>query len=759
MVLPKLSLALPRLKLSQKLPLFFILVSTVPLIAVNFLWFNASRDNVIEATSAEEKGVTSRAAGEVESFFIAKQISLIIHAQTEAVLKNDLPKITAELQNFLLQDQDIEELTLLNQQGFEVVRVARTKVYGPGELVDQSGGTAFKVTTFVGGERYIGQAYQDENGQPVIDIAVAVVPPERAQNLQSLSTSIVGRLREAGEVRGVLIEKVRTTNLWNLLKALKVGKTGYVFLVDDKGNLLTHPKEELLGQRQSLRGTPEVDSFLSSLTSAAAVSPTVNHSVNEFGESALTTYQRIFSTNWGVIAQVPLSDTLTATNRIALFALLLFLIVSISVALVSFQLSENIVGPVRLLQAGSRIIGRGDLSYRLKIKTNDEIEELANSFNGMAAGLQDAFQSLERGKEVISAERNKLAVVLSGITDAVVAVDQDRKVLLFNTAAENLLGFTAKEVLGKPLNQIMKVLDKETKLKAEEFCPVNRGGFEGVVFGKKDLRVLGKEEKESYVNLVSGQIKEGERIGLGCILTLHDVTEEKKLEAMKVDFVSMAAHELRTPLTSLKGYLSVFIKENRERFNEEQNLFLTRIDHSADRLIALVENLLSVTRIERRAMPINIAAVNWLDIVEPITADFTRQAKEKNIKLTMVKPKKPLPKVLADKARIGEVLVNLLENAITYTNPGGKIEVSFSLEDRMIVTGVADTGIGIPRESLPHLFTKFYRVSGALEKGTKGTGLGLYIAKSIVEAHQGKIWVKSELGQGSTFSFSLPASV
>lgn len=743
---------LPRFVLAQKLLFFFVLVASLPLIVVSLLWFSSFRNEIIKVTSAEVKSIASQVAGAAESFFTTKLVSLIIHSQTEAVLGSDLPKATTELKDFLFQDQDIKELTLLNQAGFEIVRVSRTKVYAPTELVDRSVLTAFKVTTFVGGERYVSPVYKDANGDLVVDIAIAIVLPETSQNLQSLTTSISGRLRKPGEIRGVLIETATLGGLAKSLAEVKIGQSGYVFVVDDKGIVLNHPKENLLDK--NLKGVAEVGNFLRALTSGTTDTPAVNQAKSELGESVLTTHARIRPTNWGIIAEVPLAETLTPINQIGLFALLLLLTVLLFVILLSLQFSAQIVAPIKQLQSGASFIGKGNLAYRLRLKTGDEIEELAYSFNAMAESLEEAFVKLELGRETISAERNKLALVISGITDAVIAVDLSRRVLVFNSAAERITGFTVGNVLGKPIGELIKIFDKERELPVAEFCPIRKERFEGILFSGKELRLVGKGGKEAFVNFTAGQIKKGEAIGFGYIITLHDVTQEKKLEEMKIDFVSMAAHELRTPLTVIKGYLSVFRKETQNLLSEEQKKFLERIDRSADRLVALVEDLLGVTRIERGALSIKPKPTDWPSVVEPVVKEFIGRAKEKKIELTLVEPEKLLPLVLVDKLRIGEVLTNLLDNAVTYTNLGGKVKVSFALKGEEVITKVEDTGVGIPPEAIPHLFTKFYRAVGALE-GAKGTGLGLYIAKSMVERHGGRIWVESQVGKGSTFSFSL----
>jgi len=428
----------------------------------------------------------------------------------------------------------------------------------------------------------------------------------------------------------------------------------------------------------------------------------------------------------------------------ALIAIFVTIIVGFSSYL---AIQRTIINPIRQLQNSLQNIGSKDF---------EGIGGPFGSFNTIVSDLRSTIESLKQDKNMESADKDKFEVVLSGISDAIIAVDPDQKVLIFNSAAQNLTGYMVTEVLGQHIGKVIRVFDRNEELLPFDYCPINSNDSEeGAVFTKRNLKIVAKN-KEFFANLVAGKIKEGTGINLGCILALHDNTEERRLEEMKLDFVSMAAHELRTPLTSLRGYLSILIKENKDTLKPDEFTFLTRADISAQQLGALVDNLLNVSRIENHRLTISIEPVDMIQLIQQTIEQFMERAKEKNIALGFKKDDSPLPKVLIDKLRMGEVLNNLLSNAIAYTKDGGKITVWTERKDDLVVTHVQDTGEGIPKESLPHLFTKFFRISGRLEQTTKGTGLGLYISKEIIQMHHGEIWAESEAGVGSTFSFSLP---
>jgi PAS domain S-box-containing protein len=448
------------------------------------------------------------------------------------------------------------------------------------------------------------------------------------------------------------------------------------------------------------------------------------------------------------------------TNNTAFIIIGIMLIALTTIFMISHTVTTKITKPIENLQEGTRNISKGNLDYRLQIKTGDEIEELANTFNSMAANLQEAFHKLENDKNIISAERNKIALTLASIADIVITTDLNKNITIFNKAAEKLTGLREQDVLGKKITDIIKLYKKDktsnlTEVSVDEYCPITSDCNEGVVFSASRLLLKTVNGNEKFINIITGKIKDGAATNLCCILTLHDVTKEEELETMKLDFVSITAHELRTPLTSIRGYLSLFMMQE-INLNEQQKKFLTRVTISTEQLIALVENILNVSRIERGMLSIDIQKIDWLPIVTEIVNSLKDRAIDKHIEVSFIQPIDKLPQVYADKFRISQVLTNLIANAVNYTHENGKIEVSVEQKDNELITHIKDNGEGIPKEALPHLFTKFFRVSGQLEQGSKGTGLGLYISKAIIEAHQGRMYAESELGKGSTFSFTLP---
>lgn len=365
--------------------------------------------------------------------------------------------------------------------------------------------------------------------------------------------------------------------------------------------------------------------------------------------------------------------------------------------------------------------------------------------------LHTILQKSQQDFSTVQAQNQKLNQILENMPEGIIAINQNRQITYLNQTAKHLTGL-GNEALNQPIDQIIQFKDKANTLTFLHFCPI-RENYNGIIFKSSSLKIIGKTE--SYINLITTQIQ-GAGLPPTFILTLLDISQEKSFEEMKFDFVSLAAHELRTPLTSIKGYLSVFLQENKETLSPDQKELLSQATRATEQLNSLVENLLSVSRIERGVLAVNLEPVDWVSFVKNAVNDLVQRATEKEIHLEFILPSQTIPQIKVDKLRITEVLNNLLSNAIKYTEPRGQINVSVETKEGSVITHIKDTGHGISQDAINQLFNKFFRVSGPLEGGTKGTGLGLYITKSLIEMHHGKIWVTSEVDKGSNFSFSLP---
>lgn len=583
---------------------------------------------------------------------------------------------------------------------------------------------------------------------------------------------------EGTTVVAILKMQINLDQLWDVLSKVTLGETGYAYIVDSDGRLIAHPNQQLVRDNQILTSRPIINTAIKN--TPLPIWPEGYDYNNENNIPVVAQIEKVSKIGWTTVFEQSEEEAYAYTRFIRRFFLISYSFTGLVLLIISFLLSNDLVHSIHVLIQGAKKFEKEELKTRIDIASGDEFEELGNVLNSMAEKLDKTFhaldeqkrrsvktaelllrrdldlrdinEELEQEKDKIAAERNKFMVVLSGITDAVISLDLRQYIATFNASAEKITGYKAVDVVGKPVSSVLHLFDKDHEVKTDEYCPSDSDG--GVVFRGKYLKLAGNN-KQSFVNLVVGKIPGGERINLGGIISIHDLTEEQRLEEMKLDFVSMAAHELRTPLTSIRGYLSLFFDEFLNELSEKQKLLLRRVDISAKQLNSLVENLLSVSRIEKGAFAINPKPVDWLNLVKTIVEELTSRANDKHITLSLQNPGVPVS-VMADELRIGEVVTNLVVNAINYTGEGGHVTVSIEVKDDVVITHVQDTGEGIPKEAISRLFTKFFRGSTTLVQGAKGTGLGLYISKAIVTIHKGTISVESELGKGSTFTFTLP---
>ncbi|HSW97868.1 MAG TPA: ATP-binding protein [Candidatus Saccharimonadales bacterium] len=339
--------------------------------------------------------------------------------------------------------------------------------------------------------------------------------------------------------------------------------------------------------------------------------------------------------------------------------------------------------------------------------------------------------------------------IFSSLNEAAIVLDAKGTILLFNERAEKLVNITTKDAIGKNIDTIVKLYTDETLI------PYSVYGVSSDATKKQNFTfslLLDNGNKTQVLMSVSKNL-----IGRAnqTLITLLDTSQEKQLEEMKVDFVSMAAHELRTPLTAIRGYASLMQMHYAQQLDNSARELLTRLIVSTTTLTNLIDNLLSVSRIERNDLIIEGKPIDMGVIIKDIYTSYKQEAAIRKQQFILNLPPN-LPLVMADPFRIGQVFINLIGNAITYTPEGGKVTITVSVKTDHLEFAIQDTGEGIPKDAMPRLFTKFFRVSGSLEQGSKGSGLGLYITKSIIELHHGKIWADSILGHGTTFTFTIP---
>lgn len=367
----------------------------------------------------------------------------------------------------------------------------------------------------------------------------------------------------------------------------------------------------------------------------------------------------------------------------------------------------------------------------------DEIGELARQvmrIHRFALASIEEINNLKKMEEAI----------LENIGDAVVAVDMEGRIMFFNRAAETLTGYTASEALGRPFGEVLAVA-KEVRESPGTSLSLGTSALT-----TRDGRVVPVQERVRLIEDDNGTVT-------GCLILLRDMTHEEEFERAKSEFVGIASHELRTPLSAMRWSLEMVLQSGRTVIPPQHYRLVSLAYESTLRMIDLVEELLDVSRIEQGRLSLEPVEISLEGLTEELVKECLPLAAQKRIQLEWHKRTPVIPRVFADKRRMRQVVENLLTNGIKYTPEGGKVWVEIGAKDGYVLLMVHDTGIGIPLPQQPYLFSKFFRGSNAVKSGIEGTGLGLFIAKHIVEASGGTIGFTSVEGHGSTFWVKLPA--
>ncbi|NUM46462.1 MAG: GHKL domain-containing protein, partial [Anaerolineales bacterium] len=324
--------------------------------------------------------------------------------------------------------------------------------------------------------------------------------------------------------------------------------------------------------------------------------------------------------------------------------------------------------------------------------------------------------------------------------DPVLVTDANNRLILANSVAKQVFG--NGKMADERTSSIEELITEEKILELMELA-------EDEILTREIVLPDGRVYVAKAKSVISDDHR---RVGQVCVL--RDVTRFKELDTLKSDFVTSVSHDLRSPLTLMRGYATMI--EMMGQLNEEQKKYLKRIEHGVDRMAHMVNNLLDLGRIESGLLKLEM--VSMLDIVKQVVGSLQYQAEQKKMDLTGQYPDEELPLLKVDPSLINQAIHNLVENAIKYTEPGGKIKVAIQLEvsHSSVLISVQDTGLGISPADQIRLFEKFYRVPNKKAQAQRGSGLGLAIVKSIVEQHKGRIWVESELEKGSTFFIRLP---
>ncbi len=396
----------------------------------------------------------------------------------------------------------------------------------------------------------------------------------------------------------------------------------------------------------------------------------------------------------------------------------------------SFMMARSISEPILDVAEGARRLARGDMEHAARTSSLSETRELNDAFNEMAVTLRDMVRGLD-------SERNLLAIVMETMADGVIVLDSDGRIRLINRAAQWLLDADIRSTQGRVLAEVVR---------DHELLELVSNSADTGQIRRAEIDLL---HHRRFLYAIAAPISADPKRGI--LLTLQDVTRLRQIQNTRREFVSNVSHELRTPLTSIKAMVET-LERGAIYDTEVARDFLARIHDDVQRMASMVDELLELSILESGQTPMHLAPVELAHIAEKVVERFRMRAASQDVKL-LIRIPRDISYVMADAGKLDQILTNLIENALKFTPERGQVSLSAKAIESGVEIEVSDTGIGIPREHLPHVFERFYKVDRS--RRNIGVGLGLAITRHLAQAHGGDISVSSVEGEGSVFTFNL----
>jgi two-component system phosphate regulon sensor histidine kinase PhoR len=405
-------------------------------------------------------------------------------------------------------------------------------------------------------------------------------------------------------------------------------------------------------------------------------------------------------------------------------------------SLLSYAAARRISQPLEELSQDARRVTRGEINYKVAVPEPEELAVVGNAINRLA-------QQLEERSDLIGRQGYEQEAVLASMVEGVLAVDPQQHVMIVNKAAAELVGGQQIDLRGKTLQEVIRNAD------LKDFATRAMVSDESI---EADVTLRGQSER--ILRVRGTALRNGYGDGIGALIVLNDVTNVRRLENLRRDFVANVSHELKTPIASIKGWVETLL-DGALKNPDEAERFLRIVVKQADRLNSIIEDLLSLSKIEQseEAANLHLEEAQIRDVLEAVLADCHASAAERNIHLKLTCD--PSLSASINAPLLEQAVINLVDNAIKYSDPGNEVLITVHSAGDEVRIAVVDHGCGVDQDHLPRLFERFYRVDKARSRKLGGTGLGLAIVKHIIQAHRGRITVDSAPGKGSTFTIFL----
>jgi signal transduction histidine kinase len=685
---------------------------------VSLLLVNGARDQLFRDAGSKQQRFATDASRLVDSYLDSNTGQLAFVARLYAT---DPTHIDQSLTTLLRENRGMQKVEVLTVDGKrraattqdDETRITVTKIRSDDTTFDQLAGKARLITL-----------KRDTGGTPELAIALPIFNDQQSGSTNKLIGGIIGHFKVG--------------DAWESLLPHSQAADDYAYVVDGSGNLVHHPDRNFLSSHHTANDIEAVRNFLAGSYETRQTKSAENDDV--ISTAHLT------KSGWGVIIEEPTASVyagMRSFTQLAAVAIFGALVVSVITALF---FSMRIVRPIKRLVVGARSFSQNKLTQRIDIKTKDELQEVADVLSDMGTNVSHLVSDLESNNRDLTSEQSKLQNIINSVNDGVVAINAKQEIVSINRSAARLLTNITHPVVGRPLQETLPWTHEGEPLKIETEYPGFRQ-YENIV--------LAKGESVSYLDLTV-EVLDRDDNNVAAIITIHDQTASRELNFLKLDFVAIAAHELRTPLSVISGYLDMLDREAIKELSNENIENLRSAIVGAGQLRELINKLLNIARIERGDMEIFLDKIDLAALTAKNVQEHQPVATQRGHTLRFVSDSHDAVYVPADTASIVEVLNNLIGNAVKYTPDGGQIQVAVTANDNEARVEVTDNGPGVPEELRDKLFSKFYRAERNMIANTRGTGLGLFISKTVIELQHGTIGIAPDQGHGSTFYFTLP---
>lgn len=710
--------------------------------------------------------------------FIRGQENFMANLGASQVLRDYLGSPTLEeksrakerLTRTLGTDNNLLELLLMDKTGRVVISTGLTR-----EGLDRSSDTFF---TQAQEKVFFKDIYYSES---INQVNYAVAAPLKDEN---------------GNLEGVVVGRYKPDSFYAVvLSRAGLGKTGENFVINSDYYFLTPSlftaEDQVLKKQAVTVNTkecfdPQEVSQIKTNGYQAMGLDNVFSFTNYRGVQVVGTHAYIPETSWCLISTKDQTEIYAPARQLTYIIILISFFSLFFLIIIGYIVASRIAKPIEKLDDGTRKVAAGDLDYKVATSDQDEIGELSRSFDRMTKKIKESRQGVarevkeqtrelrekenelekqqsaimniledvEREKDITSRERDKLNTILHSIGDGVFVIDLDQKIILVNKIALSIVGRSDEKVIGKKYSRIFKFISEKTNKRNDQFI------LESLRTGKmqtmphytnivaKDGREIPVSDSASPLKIKGGQV-------IGCVVVFHDMTEERRIDRAKTEFVSLASHQLRTPLSAINWFSEMLLNGDAGKLNKEQKRYLAEVYRGNKRMVSLVNALLNVSRIEMGTLAVEPEPTSLTELSDSVLRELEQQILKKKLEVTK-NYQKGLPLIKLNPKLIRIVFQNLLSNAVKYTPRQGKIKVVLKKVKDKIKIIIRDTGWGIPKREQNKIFTKLFRADNVKEKISDGTGLGLYIVKAIVKESKGKVWFKSAKNKGTTFFVELP---